>query len=193
MSLNGLPVVAPPARPKTAPSGTLASSPLLNERQGKYLSAETDSDKGGRRRNGSRRGSGGLADAMYKSLRELGFGTGSGTAVNDSVSIQRRIDMGYLMQTLFQAVQTHAPTLANGDASSFASALASVATHLSGDDSLRLALGRVLHDLHRAQPGGANRVEAIPTPHDLLVTLQRNLKTQTNVVHVKGNVVNSRA
>lgn len=195
MSLNGLPVVARPAQAKTAPSGPQPSIALLGEKHGKNLAFDLDREKGGRRRNGSRRGSGGLADAMYKSLRQLGLGAGisATSAANDAVNIQRRANMGHLMQALFQSVQAHSATLANGDASSFAAALACVTAQLSDDDSLRLALERVLLDLHKAQAGSARRTAAIPTPHDLLIALQRNLSIQTTAVNAVGNVVNSRA
>jgi len=195
MSLNGLPVVARPVQAKTAPAGTPTSIPLSGEKHGKTLAYELDREKGGRRRNGGRRGGGGLADALYKSLRQLGLGAGisASLAANDSFNIQRRADMGHLMQTLFQSVQAHSPTLTNGHASSFAAALACVTAQLSEDDALRRALERVLLDLHNAQPSGAKRSATPPTPHALLIALQRNLSVQTTAVHAKGNVVNSRA
>ncbi len=195
MSLNGLPVVARPAQAKTPPAGTPISIPLSGQKHGKNLAYDSDREKGGRRRNGGRHGGGGLADAMYKSLRQLGLGAGisAASAANDGVAIQRRTNMGQLMQTLFQSVQAHSPTLANGNASSFAGALACVTAQLAEDDSLRLALERVLLDLHKAQPGSAKAKTAPPTPLDLMIALQRNLSVQTTAVHAMGNVVNSRA
>jgi hypothetical protein len=148
-------------------------------------------DRNSRRRNGSRRGSGGLADAIFKSLRELGLGN-SASAADPDAGEQLRNDVGLLMQALFQAVQSHASTLAHGDASSFAAALASVTAQLSSDDGLQLALGHVLQNLYRMQSGGRPGSKP-PTPHDLLLALQRNLSVQVNAVHAKGNVVNSRA
>ena len=166
---------------------------MLGEKHGKNLAYDNDRERGGRRRNGGRRGGGGLADALYKSLRQLGLGAGisAASAANDSLNIQRRADMGHLMQTLFQSVQAHSPALANGDASSFAAALACVTAQLAEDDSLRLAMERVLLDLHRAQPV-AKRAAIPPNPHELLIALQRNLSVQTTAVHAKGNVVNAR-
>lgn len=192
MSLNGLPVVAAPVRPKTSEPGTQPGLPVLSERQAKYFVSDPRHDRSGRRRNGSRRGSGGLADAIYKTLRELGLGSGASGVVNPELSDQLRNDVGHLMQILFQAVQSHASTLTHGDASSFAAALASVTSQLSTDDSLQLALARVLQSLHRTQSGGRPGAAA-PSPQDLLTALQRNLSVQTTAVHAKGNVVNSRA
>ena len=195
MSLNGLPVVARPAQARTAPAGTPISVPLSGQKHGKNFVNDSDRERGGQRRNGGRRGGGGLADAIYKSLRQLGLGAGisAASATNDDLNIQRGANMGHLMQTLFQSVQAHSPALANGHASSFAAGLACVTAQLAEDDSLGLALERVLLDLHKAQPGSAKTTAAPPKPLDLLIALQRNLSVQTKAVHAMGNVVNSRA
>jgi len=189
MSLNGLPGIAPPSRTEGVPSATQASTnPVRIERQ---ADAYTTSAKVG-----SSRGSGGLADAMELTFKQLGLSANTADAASqadEAASSQRKTDLGRLMQALFQAVHAHSPPLTTGESSSFAAALASLTSQLSSGDSvssLEAALGRVLQDLQSSQTGSA---ASLPTTQDLLNTLQRNLDNQTNVVHTKGNVLNERA
>lgn len=194
MSLNGLPVVAQPSRAKTTAPAAQSGDPVQRDKQARSFLASLLGDSRGRRSSARRRGSGGFADAVYKTLRELGLGTGStgaATSLDAGMDIRHRNAVGQLMQTLFQAVQAQSPTLAQGESSSFAAGLACVTTQLPSDEALQLALRRVLQELQDTQGPGAGSAPA--TPQKLLLALQRNLNLQTKVVQAKGNVVDIRA
>ena len=187
MSLNRLTGVPSTGRTETAHMAVTGSTALAaDKRESSTPGADAP----------AAHGVSGLAEAMQLSLKQLGLSVGSTAGTDsgvDKTGNQRKVDMGHLMQALFQAVQAHSPPLANGESSSFAAALASVTTQLSSGDSLQIALGRVLKELQASQTGATAKPSDGPTAHDLLTTLQRNLDAQGNTVNTKGNVLNSRA